>query len=555
MVIFRSSFPDSIIPADADVYSFLIEGTKCAQAPKKDKVALIDATTGESRTFGQLVERIELFAAGLVKNYNFKPGDVVLVFSPNHIDYATVLFAVSRQGGITTTANPTYTVPELTYQLKDSGATIVNTVPDSLPTAMSACKEAGIPDARILLLGDSWAGAQKRIQDVFSTQIPPRYVYTREQVWNQPCYLVYSSGTTGRAKGVELTHRNIVANVIQQYDMEKMYLDWSNDRWVGVLPFYHIYGLVRVLHDATYRTIPLLIVPKFDLANFCSLVQKYRITVAALVPPIILRLAKDPIVDQYDLSSIRYIYSGAAPLSKELTLEFKVGTITWQTGYPTSWGLSETSPTATITPMDCIVPGASGKLIPSVEIKIVHPETGIELDYDQEGEIWHRGPNTMRGYWNNTKATRESIDNEGWFRTGDIGYIAANGHIYVVDRLKELIKYNGLQVAPAELEALLISHPAIADAAVIPFPDAAAGELPRAFVVAKAGKHTPTLAADLFKFVDDQVAPHKKLRGGICFVDAIEKSPSGKILRRLLRDNPGKGLIPHPTSRGGGARL
>jgi len=269
-------------------------------------------------------------------------------------------------------------------------------------------------------------------------------------------------------------------------------------------------------------------IPRFDLEQFLQVMQDYGVALAHLVPPIVLALAKHPIVDRYDLSKLKMIISAAAPLGEDVARACaeRLGCPVLQ-GY----GLTETSPATHVSPEvpEKIKPAAVGPCVPNTESKVVDISTGAELGPDQNGEIWVRGPQVMKGYLNNPEATAATIDAEGWLHTGDIGYADEDGYFYIVDRVKELIKYKGFQVAPAELEALLLSHPAIADAAVIPSPDEEAGEIPKAFVVLR-GEVT---ADEIMAFVAERVAPHKKIRR-VEFVEQIPKSAAGKILRRVL---------------------
>ncbi|MEE8554249.1 MAG: AMP-binding protein, partial [bacterium] len=340
--------------------------------------------------------------------------------------------------------------------------------------------------------------------------------------------LPYSSGTTGRAKGVMLTHYNLVSNMTQFEAIERQHMLDENDTLVGVLPFFHIYGMVVILNYSLYRGAQVVTMPRFDMEQFLRILQDYRVTFAHLVPPIVLGLAKHPLVDQFDLSNLRGIFSGAAPLGESVAQEAaaRLGCQVIQ-GY----GLTETSPVTHASPDDPsrIKFASIGPCIPNTEVRIVDIETGGELGTGQEGELWIRGPQVMKGYLNNPEATAECIDAEGWFHTGDVGKADEDGYFYIVDRVKELIKYKGMQVAPAELEAVMLAHPHVNDVAVIPSPDEEAGEVPKAFVVLK-GEASPE---ELMGFVAERVAPHKKIRR-LEFVEEIPKSPSGKILRRIL---------------------
>jgi len=342
---------------------------------------------------------------------------------------------------------------------------------------------------------------------------------------NDLAVLPYSSGTSGRPKGVMLTHRNLVAVTRQVEAQAQIDETW---RTLGILPFFHIYGQAVLMNFPLYLGGLCVTMPRFDLAEFLRLIQEYRLTHLYVVPPIVLALAKHPLVDQFDLSSLRLVGCGAAPLDEELqrACAERLGCLVTQ-GY----GMTETSLACHTTPQDParVRRGSVGLTLTNMESKIIDVVTGAELPAGERGEICVRGPNVMRGYWNDPEATARTIDAEGWLHTGDVGYADADGYFYVVDRVKELIKYKGMQVAPAELEGLLLSHPAVADAAVIPSPDEEAGEVPKAFVVLR----TPLATAELMDWVAGRVAPHKKIRR-MAVVDAIPKSASGKILRRVL---------------------
>ncbi len=322
-----------------------------------------------------------------------------------------------------------------------------------------------------------------------------------------------------------LTHYNLVSNMRQMDGLDYFRRD---DTLLCVLPLFHIYGLVVVLNMGLHLGATIVTMPRFDLEQFLGLIQKYRVTLSHIVPPIVLKLAKDPIVESYDLSSLKMIFSGAAPLGAELSRECiqRIGCSIRQ-GY----GLTETSPVTHSSPADPakMKLGSVGTPAPNTECKLVDPATGEERGPNQEGEICVHGPQVMKGYLNNPEATARTIDKDQWLHTGDIGYADDDGHFYIVDRVKELIKYKGFQVPPAELEAVILTHPAVADAAVIPCSDDEAGEIPKAFVVLK-GQAT---ADELMEFVAQRVAPHKKIRA-LEFIDQIPKSLSGKILRRVL---------------------
>ncbi len=327
-----------------------------------------------------------------------------------------------------------------------------------------------------------------------------------------------------------LTHRNLVANILQT-DSAGHYRH-GEDVTVAFLPFFHIYGLTAIALLGLWSGATFIVMPRFELEPYLDLIERYRATLLHVVPPVVVALAKHPAVANRDFSSVRKLFSGAAPLGADVTVQCtrRLGCVLQQ-GY----GLTETSPAAIITSDDPakIKPGSVGMPIANTECRVVDPETGRDVAPGVDGEIWIRGPQVMRGYLNRPAETRAVLDDDGWFRSGDIGHADADGQFFIVDRLKELIKYKGMQVPPAELEAVLLSHPAVADAAVVPFPDEEAGEIPRAFVVRKGA----ATAEEIMAFVAGQVASYKKIRL-LEFIDAIPKSPSGKILRRFLKDRP-----------------
>ncbi|TMD38941.1 MAG: 4-coumarate--CoA ligase family protein [Chloroflexi bacterium] len=511
-MIFRSRFPDVDIP-EVGLEQFVLENAQRFG----DRPALINGPSGRTVTYAALVQLIHGLARGLAER-GFRKGDVFAVYSPNLPEYAAVLHAVAMLGGITTTVNPLYTVHELAEQLADAGASYLITVPPLLPKALEASRESRIKD--LFVFGEapgatSFASLLTNTGDLPSVSIAPK---------TDVVVMPYSSGTTGLPKGVMLTHYNLVANICQT----EAVFPSEHERVIAVLPFYHIYGLTVLLNIALHRGDTIVTMPRFDLEQFLALMQQHAITRAYLVPPIVLALAKHPLVSKYDLGSLLSINSGAAPLGATLeqACADRLNCFVAQ-GY----GLTETSPVVSTTPIDPAQrrAGSAGLLIPNTECKVVDPASGAELEPGQQGEIWVRGPQVMKGYLNQPEATVAMLGADGWLHTGDIGLVDEDGYLFVVDRLKELIKYKGFQVAPAELEALLLKHPAVADAAVIPSPDAEAGEVPKAFVVLKATA-TPD---ELMEFVNGRVAPFKKIRS-LDVVGEIPRSPAGKILRRTL---------------------
>lgn len=354
---------------------------------------------------------------------------------------------------------------------------------------------------------------------------------------DDPVALPFSSGTTGLPKGVILTHKSLVSSVAQQVDGENpnLHLREKEDVVLCVLPMFHIFSLNSVLLCSLRAGAGVLIMPKFEIGLMLELIERYRVTVAAVVPPLVLALAKSAMVEKYDLSSIRIVLSGAAPLGKELeqALHRRLPQAVFGQGY----GMTEAGPVLSMCPAFAKQPvaaksGSCGTVVRNAEMKIIDPETGFSLGRNKPGEICIRGPQIMKGYLNDPEATASTIDVEGWLHTGDIGYIDDDDEVFIVDRVKELIKFKGFQVPPAELEALLLSHPAIADVAVVPLKDEVAGEVPVAFIVR--AKDSDLTEEAVKEFIAKQVVFYKRLHK-VYFIHAIPKSPSGKILRKDLR--------------------
>ena len=509
-MVYRSSIPDISIP-DAPLTDVVLR----TAGEHPDDVALVDAATGRALTFGQLLNEVRRLAAGLSAR-GIGKGDVVALWSPNSPEFAVAFHAVARLGAIVTPANPANTTHELALQLADAGATLLITTASLAAKARTAIEESGRPIDLITL--DTAEGISS-IADVARDEHPPAVTIDPA---SDVVVLPYSSGTTGLPKGVMLTHRNLVANLVQidafeQHDFRA---------FIAVLPLFHIYGMNVIMNFGLMRGATLVTLPRFELEPFLKALQDWPITVAHIVPPIAVVLAKHPAVDQYDLRHVTCLFSGAAPLGPELTHALRARlNVTTRQGY----GLTETSPAAYYTPPGGERAGKVGVLVAGTECRVVDVDTGRDVLPGEAGEVWIRGPQVMKGYLNNPDATAATIDANGWLHTGDIGTVDDEGYLTVVDRLKELIKVKGFQVAPAELESLLMGHPQIADVAVIPVADDEAGEVPKAFVVARG----PVTADEVISFIHPQVAPYKRLRY-VEFIDSIPKSPSGKILRRIL---------------------
>ncbi len=524
-MIHRSPYPDIQIPAEP-LHDYVL----ARAAELGNKPALVDAPTGRTVTYADLARGVPRVAAGLAAR-GMRKGDVVCIDAPNLPEYALAFLGVAAAGGVNTTTNPLNTVEELASQLRDSGALFLITVPALLEKARAAAEGSEVRE--IFTFGQA-EGATAFSDLLSSTGDPPAITFdTAEDLVAMP----YSSGTTGLPKGVMLTHRNLVANIAQTKGTAKMQED---EVFIGVLPFFHIYGMTVILCMVLRSGGTVVTLPRFDLEGFLGAIDKYGVTTAYLVPPIVLALAKHPAVDRHDLSTLQWINSGAAPFGAALAQACtdRIGCLVGQ-GY----GLTETSPVTHFNPRDPdrIKVETVGPAVPNTEFMIVDIGTTEPKGPGEEGEVWIRGPQVMKGYFRNPEATSRTLTSEGWLRTGDIGRVDEDGYLTIVDRAKELIKYKGFQVPPAELEAVLLAHPAVADAAVIGRPDAQAGEVPVGYVVLK-GQATRT---DILDWVAERVAPYKKLRD-VEFRDAIPKSASGKILRRVLRDELRERAAPSP---------
>jgi acyl-CoA synthetase (AMP-forming)/AMP-acid ligase II len=478
-----------------------------------DKPALVEGPTGRTLSYRQLADGVERVAAGLA-SIGFGCGDVLALSSPNLPEYALALYGAMAAGGAVTGANPLLTAGELAGQLADAGASVLVTVPPFLEVARAAAGKAGV--GRVLVFGE--ADGATPFAGLLTGGGPPPSL--RIDPARDLAALPYSSGTTGLPKGVELTHANLVAQVQAVMGLTEA------DVVVGVAPFFHAIGQNIILPCSLRAGATVVTMPRFDLAGFLGLVQEHRATFTIVVPPVVLALAGHPMVDDYDLSSLRLLGCGAAPLGADVEQRCadRLGCQVVQ-----GFGMTEGTAALAIVPPDAPRRGSAGRLLPGTEARIIDPVGGGDLGPGRTGELWLRGPQVMRGYRDRPEATARTLAPGGWLRTGDLCYVDADGYLFVVDRLKELIKYKGYQVAPAELEQLLCAHPAVADAAVVPRPDPDAGELPVAHVATR----SEVSAAELEAWVADRVAPYKRLRG-VRFVDQVPRSPTGKLLRRVL---------------------
>ncbi|KAI3766131.1 hypothetical protein L2E82_16181 [Cichorium intybus] len=525
-IIFRSKLPDIYIPKHLPLHSYCFENI----SDFSDRPCLIDGATDQVYTYAE-VELTSRKVASALHQHGINKGDVIMILLPNSAEFVFSFFGASYLGAMSTMANPFFTAAEIIKQAKASRAKIIITQSSHVPKVKDFASDNSI---KIVCIDSAPEGCLHYSELISGdeTKLPEVEISPDDVV-----ALPYSSGTTGLPKGVMLTHKGQVTSVAQQVDGDNPNL-WfhKEDVIICVLPLFHIYSLNSILFSGLRAGAAIVIMQKFDIVPFLQLIEKYKVTIGPFVPPIVLTIANnEEVVDKYDLSSIRTVMSGAAPLGKELedTVRMKFPNAKLGQGY----GMTEAGPVLAMClafakePFD-IKSGACGTVVRNAEMKIVDPESGASLPRNNRGEICIRGDQIMKGYLNDPESTKNTIDSEGWLHTGDIGYIDDDDELFIVDRLKELIKYKGFQVAPAELEALLLTHPDISDAAVVPMKDEAAGEVPVAFVVKSDASNVTE--DDIKKFISKQVVFYKRINR-VFFIDAIPKSPSGKILRKDLR--------------------
>ncbi|XP_062119741.1 4-coumarate--CoA ligase 2-like [Humulus lupulus] len=527
--VFKSKLPEIPISDNLPLHTYCFQNLP----ENADRPCLVVGSTGKTYSYAQTHLIAQNTAAGLAR-LDIRKGDVIMLLLHNCAEFVFSFLGASMIGAATTTANPFYTSAEIFKQLKLSKAKLILTQSQFVDKLRDDPEKLIGRDFSVVTTDDppenclpfTVLSEAKQSDEPEPVEIHPE----------DPVAIPFSSGTTGLPKGVVLTHKSLITSVAQQVDGENpnLYLK-PDDVVLCVLPLFHIYSLNSVLLCSLRAGASVLLVPKFEIGTLLELIQKHRVSVAAVVPPLVLALAKNPVVAEYDLSSIRMVLSGAAPLGMELedALRRRVPQAVIGQGY----GMTEAGPVLSMCLAFAKNPfptksGSCGTVVRNSQLKVIDPQTGVSLPYNEPGEICIRGHQIMKEYLDNPEATATTIDVDGWLHTGDIGYVDDDGEIFIVDRVKEIIKFKGFQVPPAELEALLISHASIADAAVVPQKDEVAGEVPVAFVVQSNTGFDLTEEA-VKEFVAKQVVFYKKLHK-VYFIHSIPKSPSGKILRKDL---------------------
>ncbi|KAG8623613.1 hypothetical protein KVT40_008589 [Elsinoe batatas] len=545
---FKSKQPDIDLPRDITVWDWLFESPKHSplhQHADKELAGFTNAISKERLNWRQVKEVSTYLSTALVKKYGLKQNQTVALFSQNSIWYPIAMFGTLRVGGVVSGASPAYNVEEMTYALKTADAKFLMTHPNSMEVATKAAENAGIPKQNLFLLEgtlDGYTTIKELIESGRSygdtNQAAPFKIPLGKTNFDICGFLSFSSGTTGLPKAVMIAHQNAIAQCLQIAQITPP----THKKVLAVLPLFHITGLVHALHLPLLLNAEVIMLPSFTLPSMLNTIVTYRIPELLLVPPILIRMIRDPEVSKHDLSFLTRFSSGAAPLSEEVILELQRKFPA--TGFKQGYGMTESCSCITAHPpeyYDYKYAHKVGTIVASTTVKILR-EDGSECGLNEPGEICAKGPQIVMGYLNNDKATRETFDEDGFLHTGDQGMIDEEGMITITDRIKEMIKVKGIGVAPAELEDLLLGEERVEDVAVLGIRDDYEGEVPKAYVVLKPGvmegkreEELRRVGRELLRFVRERKVRHKWVRE-VEFAEVIPKSASGKILRRLLRD-------------------
>ncbi|GAM84216.1 hypothetical protein ANO11243_022100 [Dothideomycetidae sp. 11243] len=557
------------VPDNVSIDQFMLGGDHGRLPFESSRNPFTCGLTGKTYTISEVKHRVDALSRALSRDLHVGVHEgteydkVIGLFCINTIDTMTLAWATHRLGGIQTPANSQYSQSELEYQLKDSGAKCLFTCLPLLETAKAACKKVGIPEERIYLLpvpdvlssglsGNGFKTIDDLISEGSQLEALPVQKWSNGEGAKRTAFLCYSSGTSGLPKGVMISHRNVIANTMQLTTFDTFWRDshMPPDSKVftavvlGLLPMSHIYALIAVCHVSVYRGDGVIVLPKFEMSSYLESIQRFKIEHLYLVPPIILMMAKSgKTLEKYDLSSVQLLFFGAAPAGEGTIQELQEMYPKW--AMRQAYGLTETSCVVTSTSESDVWFGSCGSIIPGIECRLVTVDGKEVTGYDEPGELWVKSPAGTIGYLHNEKSTRETFLDDGYVRTGDEAVFRKHPksgieHMFITDRIKELIKVKGLQVAPAELEAHILTHPSVGDCVVIGVPSEREGEVPKAFVVKSSSigieESNAALKRGIARHVEKHLARHKWLKGGIEFIDVVPKSPSGKILRRLIRD-------------------
>ncbi|KAK5168821.1 uncharacterized protein LTR77_006130 [Saxophila tyrrhenica] len=541
---FKSRAADIFLPRDITTYQWLFEHPTYSplhRFPSNELGGYHNAITKETLSWQQVKEAATHLSTALVRNYGLKPTETVSLFSQNTIYYPVAMHATLRVGGKVSGASPAYNVEEMTYALQKADAKFLMTHPDSMGVAIEAAEKAGLKKENVFMLEGEMKG-YKNVKDLIEEgkklQEVPVWTIPKGKTNGDVCgFLSFSSGTTGLPKAVMISHQNVIAQCLQVQQITPSDLT----RILAVLPSFHITGLVHALHLPVLLNATVVMLPAFTMKAMLDTVVEYQLKELLLVPPILIRMVRDPIVDNYDLSFLRRFSSGAAPLSEEIIQLLKKKFP--QTGFKQGYGMTESCSCITAHPpshYDYKYAHSVGTIVSSTTVKIVK-EDGTEGGIGEPGEIFAKGPQIVMGYLNNEQATKDTFDADGFLHTGDQGSIDEEGVITILDRIKEMIKVKGIGVAPAELEDLLLGHEKVEDVAVLGIQDEWAGEVPKAYIVPQSGyEGNQALGRELIAYVREKKVRYKAVKE-IEFATEIPKSASGKILRRVLRDQSRKG--------------